>query len=104
MAMQNLENIDCFVKLEILSDEQIAVLCRPKPRAMMPADVPQSIAENVPEPAAFIEVIDFKGNMILMSKWNSLEIYWFKLNLIIFFLLFSECAKQINKEHSYSKQ
>lgn len=78
MALLGLKNIDCYVQLKKLDDEEIALLCRPKPHksTMLPkpqqSTIPtkpevkltlstpflQVIAENVPEPVAFEEVVD----------------------------------------------
>lgn len=67
MAMLGLSSIDCYVRLEIMSDQQIALLCRP-PKKIAPVNRPdaplnQLIAADVPEPAAFIDVLEVNYGM-----------------------------------------
>lgn len=73
--------MDCYVQLKKLEDEEIALLCRPKPQQstvptnpeMKPAlstTILQVIAENVPEPAAFEEVIDTETGELLFIFMN----------------------------------
>lgn len=107
--MLGLGNIDCYVRLDILSDEQIAVLCRP-PKVIEPVNQPiapvnqpiapvnqpnapanqlippvnQSIAFDVPEPASFVEVFDenYYGTYYNNSSLN------FKNSFVAFVSLF----------------
>lgn len=50
MAMLGV-NLDCYVRLDILSEQQIALLCRP------PIQLNSELID-VPEPAAFVEIVE----------------------------------------------
>lgn len=52
----NMKPMDCYVKLDVLTDEQIAELCRPK------RDVVEIV--DAPEPVAFVELENAEGIIV----------------------------------------
>lgn len=82
----NLGRIDCYVKLDVLTEEQIANMCRPKPLEIVDA----------PEAVAFIEV-QFDEGRYYHSKYLNLFYIHFDECVMFFFSFLQDKSAQLSQ-------